>query len=74
MRQVLESLAGRASYLTFCPMTPGEQRGLGRGGGWEELLAARDQDWLDLLAAQPDDALDWRELASCGGFPTPPFN
>ena len=71
MRQVLESLAGRASYLTFCPMTPGEQRGLGRGGGSEELLAARDQDWLDLLAAQPDDALDWRELASRGGFPTP---
>ena len=51
MRQVSESLAGRASYLTLWPMTRREQRGEGRGGLWDELLAARDEDWLDLLAA-----------------------
>ena len=38
MRQVSESLAGRASYLTLWPMTRREQHGLGRCGRWEELL------------------------------------
>lgn len=71
MRQVSESLAGRASYLTLWPMTRREQRGLGRCGLWEELLAAADTDWLDLLAAQPDEPDDWRLLARRGGFPTP---
>src|SRR5581483_8979938 len=71
MRQVSESLAGRASYLTLWPMTRREQRGEGRAGRWEELLAARDEDWLDLLAAGDDQAEDWRQLARRGGFPTP---
>lgn len=70
MRQVSESLAGRASYLTLWPMTRREQRGLGRSGMWEELLEANDADWLDLLAAQPDDSEDWKELVRRGGFPT----
>ena len=71
MRQVSESLAGRASYLTLWPMTRREQRGQGRAGLWEELLATRDEEWLDLLAAQPDEPEDWRALARRGGFPTP---
>lgn len=71
MRQVSESLAGRASYLTLWPMTRREQKGLGRCGVWEELLSASDADWLDLLAAQHDDPEDWRALARRGGFPTP---
>src|SRR5215470_935842 len=53
MRQVSESLAGRASYLTLWPMTRREQRGLGRSGLWSELLEARDQDWREVLAAAP---------------------
>lgn len=71
MRQVSESLAGRASYLTLWPMTRREQLGLGRCGVWDELLAARDDQWLDLLAAQPGEPHDWRALAQRGGFPTP---
>lgn len=71
MRKVSESLAGRASYLTLWPMTRREQRGLGRCGLWDDLLATRDQNWLDLLAAQPDEPEDWRALARRGGFPTP---
>ena len=71
MRQVSESLAGRASYLTLWPMTRREQRGLGRCGIWDELLATPDEDWLDLVAAQPDDAENWQDLARRGGFPTP---
>ncbi|TAH38426.1 MAG: ATP-binding protein [Planctomycetota bacterium] len=71
MRQVSESLAGRASYLTLWPMTRREQRGEGRAGHWEELLAARDQDWLDVLATADAQPEDWRALARRGGFPTP---
>jgi uncharacterized protein len=71
MRQVSESLAGRASYLTLGPMTRREQRGEGRGGRWEDLLAARDQDWLDLLGSGDAEPEDWRALARRGGFPTP---
>jgi hypothetical protein len=71
MRRVAESLAGRASYLTLWPMTRREQRGGGRCGLWDELLAARDGEWLDLLAAQPDTPADWRDLARRGGYPTP---
>jgi predicted AAA+ superfamily ATPase len=71
MRQVSESLAGRASYLTLWPMTRREQQGLGRCGLWEELLGAGDEHWLDLVAAQPDEPEDWRTLAYHGGFPTP---
>jgi predicted AAA+ superfamily ATPase len=71
MRGVSESLAGRASYLTLWPMTRREQRGEGRCGLWEELLATPDAEWLDLLQAQPDEPEDWRALARRGGFPTP---
>jgi hypothetical protein len=71
MRQVSESLAGRASYLTLWPMTRREQQGLGRCGVWDELIAAPDQTWLDLLAAQPQKPEDWRALVRRGGFPTP---
>jgi uncharacterized protein len=71
VRGVSESLAGRASYLTLWPMTRREQRGEGRCGLWEELLAAKNDDWLDLVATEPGDVDDWRSLARRGGFPTP---
>lgn len=71
MRQVSESLAGRASYLTLWPMTRREQRGEGRAGRWDELLAARDEDWLDVLATGDGESEEWRSLALRGGFPTP---
>lgn len=71
MRQVSESLAGRASYLTLWPMTRREQAGLGRAGVWDELLDTPDEGWLDVLRAQPDQPEDWRALARRGGFPTP---
>jgi uncharacterized protein len=71
MRQVSESLAGRASYLTLWPMTRREQRGEGRSGRWEELLAARDDEWLHLLSGGRAKPEDWRDLARRGGFPTP---
>ena len=71
MHRISESLAGRASYLTLWPMTQREQRGLGRGGVWEELLGTRDEEWLDLVAAQTGEPEDWRETTRRGGFPLP---
>ncbi len=71
MRGISESLAGRASYLTLWPMTRREQRGLGRCGRWEDLLAANPTDWRDLLLADTCEPEDWRALARRGGFPTP---
>jgi len=71
LRQVSESLAGRASYLTLWPMTRREQLGLGRAGRWEELLDTPDEGWRDLLAAGDERDEDWRALARRGGFPTP---
>jgi uncharacterized protein len=71
MRQVSESLAGRASYLTLWPMTRREQLGQGRAGLWEELVAARDEEWRDLLADTSAEVDDWRALTFRGGFPTP---
>lgn len=71
MKQVSESLAGRASYLTLWPMTRGEQRGEGRAGAWDALLAADDRDWLEMLEARAGAAEDWRALALHGGYPTP---
>ncbi|MEO7521908.1 MAG: ATP-binding protein [Gemmatimonas sp.] len=71
MRQVSESLAGRASYLTLWPMTRGEQLGEGRAGRWEALLTSRDEDWLEILAASNTKSESWQALARRGGFPTP---
>lgn len=71
MRQVSESLAGRASYLTLWPMTRREQRGLGRCGRWEDLFATPDAGWRELLGDEKDSPEDWRILARRGGFPTP---
>jgi hypothetical protein len=70
MRQVSESLAGRASYLTLWPMTRREQAGLGRCGLWEELVSRPEGEWLALLSPESAEE-DWRSLARRGGFPTP---
>lgn len=70
MRQVSESLAGRASYLTLWPMTRREQRGLGTCGRWDELLATEESGWRDMLS-QGSEPENWQALARRGGFPTP---
>ena len=45
MRQVSESLAGRASYLTLWPMTRREQLGLGRGGHLPQSASRASPGW-----------------------------
>ena len=71
MRQVSESLAGRASYLTLWPMTRREQLSQAACGLWDSLLATPESDWIELIAEGPDHSEDWRALARRGGFPTP---
>jgi hypothetical protein len=71
MRQVSESLAGRASDLTLWPKTRRGQRGLGRCGRWGQLLDTPDSGWLELLMGERESREDWRSLAGRGGHPTP---
>ena len=71
MKQVSESLAGRASYLNLWPMTRREQLGLGECGIWDALLDSADGDWPATVAAREARAQDWRELARRGGLPYP---
>jgi predicted AAA+ superfamily ATPase len=71
MRNVSESLAGRATYLALWPMTRREQLGLGRAGIWDELVAVKDEDWADIVRAQRTEPDDWKPLALRGGYPTP---
>lgn len=71
MKQVSESLAGRASYLTLWPMTRREQLGIGSTGIWDDLIDGRDEDWREIVTGQPAKPEDWRALALRGGFPLP---
>lgn len=75
MRQVSESLAGRASYLTLWPLTRREQLGLGSAGRWEELLETPDEGWRDLLAdGDGDTGRTGERWRSGAGSPQPRSN
>ena len=71
MKEVGETLAGRASYLTLWPMTRREQRGLAKPGRWTELVDAPAGAWRDVLLAAPTQAEPWMALARRGGYPVP---
>lgn len=69
MKQVSESLAGRATYISIWPMTRREQLGLGTPGIWSELFRTPVQRWRDLVLDQPAPFEHWGELAQRGGYP-----
>lgn len=71
MKQVSESLAGRAAYVTLWPFTRREKLGLGASGIWSELLATPPAGWEQLLRAQSAPSSDWRAEVAEGGFPVP---
>lgn len=71
MRDVADSLAGRAVYVTLWPLTRREQLGFGTAGLWSELIAAPDESWREVLAASEAPPANWRDVAQRGGFPTP---
>ena len=70
-RDVSESLAGRAGYLTLAPLTRREQLGMGTAGVWTELLALPPAEWPYLLRAQSAPAEPWQAVALRGGYPVP---
>lgn len=70
-RDVSESLAGRAGYVTLAPLTRREQLGLGAAGAWAELLALPPADWPEKLLADPVPAEPWQGVALRGGYPVP---
>ena len=69
MKEVGESLAGRASYLNLWPPTRREQLGLATAGLWSELLDTPTDSWLDLLLSQTLESEPWIELSLRGGYP-----
>ena len=71
MKEVGESLAGRASYLTLWPMTRREQSGLAAPGLWSELVDGQQDTWRDVLLAEAAEAEPWVALARRGGYPVP---
>ena len=71
MKQVADSLAGRAVYLRLGPMTRREQLGFGETGRWSALLAEHPDRWRDMLLDDVAPAANWRDIAIRGGFPPP---
>jgi uncharacterized protein len=72
-RDVSESLAGRAGYLTLWPLTRREQLGFGAAGMWRDLLTEPPARWVDLLESQVAPAEPWQPLARRGGYPVPAY-
>lgn len=72
MRDVSESLAGRASYLTLWPLTRDELSGRGCAGPWDRLFEEPTGRWpvaLDQPGRAPADG--WRAVVERGGYPVP---
>ena len=73
MREVADSLAGRALYVHMAPMTRREQLGFGTTGLWGEFLHTPVDKWYDLAESQTAPEESWNELAARGGFPRPAY-
>jgi hypothetical protein len=69
MKQIKETLASRASYVTLWPLTRRERLGLGTSGCWSELVDAPVTDWPEILAAQTAPQDEWRGLVRRSGYP-----
>jgi uncharacterized protein len=70
MKQVQESLAGRASYVSLWPLTTGERAGLGRAGLWASLFETPVAQWRDMLEADSGHApVDWRDMVQKCQYP-----
>lgn len=71
LKQVSESLAGRARYLTLWPMTRREQLGMGEAGMWSDFFTHTRTTWPAQIEGQIAPNEDWRHLAVRGGYPEP---
>ncbi len=71
MKQVADSLAGRATYLRLGPLTRREQLGHGKTGLWDALMTEEPDRWREMLLDGEPLPEDWRAVAQRGGFPVP---
>lgn len=71
MRDVADSLSGRAIYLTLSPMTTGEKTGDGSVPLWSQLFAARSLAAVERIATELGRSIPqaWRREALRGGLP-----
>ncbi len=70
MRQVADSLAGRAVYLLLAPFTVGEKRGEGTAPPWSHLLTCKTAtDVVDLVNGLGPLQADWAQEVLRGGLP-----
>jgi uncharacterized protein len=72
-RDVSESLAGRAGYVTLWPFSRREQLGFGTAGVWGDLLEQEPGRWPELLRTQAAPPEPWHALARRGGYPVPSY-
>lgn len=70
-RVVADSLVGRAVYRHLRPLTLGELRYEHSHEAWSFLFNTSDNALLEQLdfRSKSHDVLDWRDVASTGGFP-----
>jgi uncharacterized protein len=73
MRDVADSLAGRAFYVRLWPMTRRERLGFGSTGIWSALLDEPVATWPDLVRAQTAPNESWQDAVDRGGFPEPAY-
>jgi len=71
MRQVADSLAGRAAYINLWPMTRRERLGRGATGRWSAFFDSVPEEWPRLAEADDAPRDSWRDLVRLGGFPEP---
>ncbi len=71
MKQVSESLAGRAAYFSLMPMTRREVLGMQLPGIWDALFSSPPERWVELIHEQPTKEVDWKDVARIGGYPVP---
>jgi uncharacterized protein len=69
MKQVSDSLAGRAYYLTLQPLARREQLGLAATGIWAQFYETPVREWLEMVLAETAPRTDWRAAVKRGGFP-----
>lgn len=70
MRQVADSLTGRAVYLLLSPFTVGEKRGEGTVPPWSQVLACKTAaEAVELLNTFPIPSVEWTSEVLRGGMP-----
>ena len=70
MREVADSLSGRAVYLLLSPFTGGEKRGEGSVPPWDTVLSCESAgEVLERFTDQQPSKTDWRREILRGGMP-----